>query len=281
MIKTRKRTQTKLYHYCSIDSFFHIMNSKSIWLSNSDQMNDSNENIWIERYFDIVNEELNDSKYDELKESAFNMYRWNSNPSYIFCLSARKDLLSQWRAYSNDGSGVSIGFDIKSLKIQKGIPSPNVNEESTLGLAKIEYLTYKQKKKVRDLCKKIKLDYEKVRERIDEILINLELGKSLIDWALIFKNSSFQEEKEWRIIHTPTDNYENPLDNLSDLKFRLSQNKIITYFEYNFKSDFDSNLIHEVVIGPKCKMTSDEIRLFLDKNNLAKTKITYSKSTYR
>ena len=34
---------------------------------------------------------------------------------YISCFSKKPDLLSQWRAYAEDGTGVSIGFDLKKL----------------------------------------------------------------------------------------------------------------------------------------------------------------------
>ena len=35
--------------------------------------------------------------------------------SYITCFSRNGDLLSQWRAYGDDGRGVSIGFNSKLL----------------------------------------------------------------------------------------------------------------------------------------------------------------------
>jgi hypothetical protein len=38
-----------------------------------------------------------------------------THSSYITCFSRKGDLLSQWRAYGDDGRGVSIGFDSKLL----------------------------------------------------------------------------------------------------------------------------------------------------------------------
>jgi hypothetical protein len=34
---------------------------------------------------------------------------------FVFCLSVRGDLLSQWRAYGEPGNGYSIGFDAPAL----------------------------------------------------------------------------------------------------------------------------------------------------------------------
>ena len=35
--------------------------------------------------------------------------------TYFCCFSESSDLLSQWRAYGNDGQGVAIGFNAKLL----------------------------------------------------------------------------------------------------------------------------------------------------------------------
>lgn len=243
-------------------------------------MNDSYENKWIENYFGIIREYFNESKYNELVKNSLDMYDWNSRPPFIFCFSASKDILSQWRAYSNDGQGVSIGIDTKYLNLKNESPAPNLYCHNTIGLQKIEYYNYSQKKKVEELCKSVKESFDKDSENY---MLSLNLAFSLVQWALIFKNMSFKEEKEWRIIHTPTDNdqYDESLENLSKLQFRASMGRIITYYSYNFLEKFNSKLIKEIVIGPKCKMRVEEMRQFLDYNNLNRTKITVSKSTYK
>lgn len=275
------RIPSKLYHYCSIDSFYHIVKSKSLWLSNSSQMNDSNENIWIEKYFDVIKNFFKDTKYQKLVKESLDIYKWNSNPPFIFCLSGSKDLLSQWRAYSQDGKGISMGFNTKNLKIKRELPTPNVYGHHTIGMAKVEYFSHSQKKKVLELCKMLKNSFDSETEEDEKLFLSLDLGISLVNWALVFKNSSFREEKEWRIIHTPTDSYEEPLAELSDLQFRLNNNRITTYYSYSFGEKFNSELIGEIVLGPKCQMNENEIQEFLNHHNLGKTKISISKSTYR
>jgi hypothetical protein len=37
-------------------------------------------------------------------------------PVFAFCLSSAGNLLSQWRAYSESGTGYSIGFESRTLK---------------------------------------------------------------------------------------------------------------------------------------------------------------------
>ncbi len=275
------RIPTTLYHYCSIESFYHIALSKSIWLCNSSQMNDAHENIWIENYFPIVKQQFAGAKYRSLLKDSFNMFKWNTDPPYIFCLSAVKDLLSQWRAYSQDGEGVAIGFSTKSLKMENEVPGRNVYAEKTFGLLKVEYKGNKQKKKVVDLCEAVKVQFDsKVKDK--KIYASMDLAFTLVDWSMIFKNPGFNEEKEWRIVHTPLGHsYDVPLDRLSELKFRLNRGRILTYFDYHFGDDFNSNLIKEIVLGPRCKMTEHEVRQFLTSNGLINTRITVSKSSYR
>ncbi len=275
-----KRIPEVLYHYCSIESFYHIITSKSIWLSNSTQMNDAYENIWIQDYFSMIKQYFGDKKYKNLLKESFEMFEWNSHPPFIFCLSAIPDLLSQWRAYSHDGQGVSIGFTTKYLKLKNLLPWPNSRADRTLGLINVEYDPEKQKKKIIALCKAAKDQFDSSDPK-DKLHSGLNFASTLVDYSMIFKNPSFKEEREWRIVHTPSEPYEVPLDKLSELKFRVNTNRILTYYAYNFRNDFNSNLVNEIVLGPKCKMTEHEVRQFLRKNGLEKTEVKISKSSYR
>jgi hypothetical protein len=100
----------------------------------------------------------------------------------------------------------------------------------------------------------------------------------------IYKNPSFSEEMEWRIIHSlfiPNAIIYEKNKSLSDIKFRPANNKIITYHEYNLDDKFNSKLIPEIVLGPKSKIDIPELELFLKANGLVNTKVIQSKSTYR
>ena len=51
----------KLYHYCSTDTFFKILNSKTIWMSDIFSMNDYLEFIW---FFEIIKKHKESKFYD-------------------------------------------------------------------------------------------------------------------------------------------------------------------------------------------------------------------------
>ena len=121
----------KFYHYCSLESFVSIISNKCLRLSDLSKSNDYMERKWI---MNIVGEALDKSLKEEgIKINLREDYRYNNGinshidyllsmlknyvikSSYITCFSRNGDLLSQWRAYGDDGRGVSIGFDSKLL----------------------------------------------------------------------------------------------------------------------------------------------------------------------
>ena len=55
-----------IYHYCSVDTFFKIIESRKLWLSNSNSMNDKFESIWIDKI-------IRDSK-DDIKNQYFSRF---------------------------------------------------------------------------------------------------------------------------------------------------------------------------------------------------------------
>ena len=107
------------YHYCSVDTFFNIMQTSTLRLGNPLSMNDSAEVIW---FLELVGEYVdNEESYKgiserwELVEKIMkDMIREIDFP-YILCLSRESDVLSQWRSYANDGKGVAIGIDVDRL----------------------------------------------------------------------------------------------------------------------------------------------------------------------
>ena len=162
-------------------------------------MNDSRENTWVEQHFNIINDFFKDLKYKKFIHISLEIYELNRNPCFIFCLSASKDLLSQWRAYSQDASGVSIGFRTKNL-----ILKTHPNDNSIFPIDKIKYDTSAQRNIILDLCNEMRDRFDSEQNEIKRFNLGLAFGLSLVNLALFFKNPNFKEEKEWRIIlHGP------------------------------------------------------------------------------
>ena len=117
-------------------------------------------------------------------------------------------------------------------------------------------------------CKGVKEQFDSEANPDKAFDLSMDLAFTLVDWAMVFKNPGFRDEKEWRIVHTPTDSYEVQVDALSPLRFWPKTDQIVSYYCYDFGVDFGSNLIPEIVVGPKCKMTMAALSHFLTANNL-------------
>ena len=104
-----------LYHYCSTETFHSIVKNRSIWLSSLTQSNDSKEGaVILEILIELANEaDLTLAAQGRLESALRGGFDFFDGLG--FCLSEEGDLLSQWRGYANDGTGVSIGFNREYL----------------------------------------------------------------------------------------------------------------------------------------------------------------------
>ncbi len=139
-----------LYHYCPVHSFKGIVESKSLWMSGLGTMSDFMEYKWLKRLALNRIEELASQKQwamnvEELPEKTKQRNRLlvldrqlRSVPAYDpFCVSFSSDgdVLSQWRAYTDDGKGFAIGFVANYLRG----PEKETPEEVCYDLADHEF----------------------------------------------------------------------------------------------------------------------------------------------
>ena len=100
----------QLYHYCSIPTALSILSNRSIRLSSLAHSNDSMEGRWTLLRIQELLTEKRLPKADISPTIEGLEYLLSRFDALGFCLSEKRDLLSQWRSYANDGSGFSIGF---------------------------------------------------------------------------------------------------------------------------------------------------------------------------
>lgn len=216
-----------IYHYCSIDTFMAIIQHKSLRLSDLNKTNDYMEKKWanklisevlkekIEEYGIEINLE-EDYWYDEQSSSHLQYFKneiervlYDERPILITCFSEEKDILSQWRAYGQDGTGVAIGFNNKIISL--------LDDKNDIIVKKIIYKEIKQKEKLGELIEATIL-YIRKMFKDDEFRIydsfNMFFQEEfdvfcevLIDYigqvGCTIKNPAFSEEKEVRIIYDP------------------------------------------------------------------------------
>jgi hypothetical protein len=223
-----------LYHYTSQDGLIGIFSNNEIWASKIRYTNDSSEFIQSLKYVKSeLNKELELAAKDLKEELLFLLDSIDHVDSVNICIcsfTTDGDLLSQWRAYSGNGVGYSIGFDGPTLAMA-------ARNESFI-LAKCIY------------------DQEIQETRLDEFvgrtLEQLKSGKYNIEaivnelclLASVMKNEKFQEEEEWRLLSEP-------LSVKRDrFKFRSGKATIIPYYCIPLNEENAIVKIREVVCGP-------------------------------
>lgn len=269
-----------LYHYTDLNAFLNIIQNKKIWLTGAHNLNDYQEINWTHNKVFLHLEQLKKStapsKIYQLQDYL------NNNKAmgiyYICSLSEKPDLLSQWRAYGQNGAGVSIGIKRTSLP-DFDIPKMTAAMPGNLTLQRIFYDESIQDNLIKEIINDALAS--------DADLKLSHAAANLHNLSSIFKNPAFSEEAEWRIINTVLVlanrlNYQSltPI-RISTSKYRVSGSKLINYFEYDFNKLNAQEIFSEIVLGPKSEISNLDLRLFLAENGLENIKITYSKASYR
>ena len=303
-----KKSPKTLYHYCNVNSFFNIIENRSIWLSDIEKSNDTLELSYIKKeYSNYVRQAIidfigyhitNDLPFDEDKLTAFSnvfseIHALPISKTWVFCLSEKGDLLSQWRGYADDGYGIAIGFDRKFFeKFVDTFWESRKEEPYLLWLSKINYSKYDMKKEIEKLINP--LEFGKcitLEEFANKIMQPLSQVDAI---APFFKDPSFKEEKEWRIafssiIGTECNysriNRETPVATLGGFAYFPIDKNLVSHLELKFKDL--KKAINKIILGPKCQVSINEMRYYLISKGLLRDindnsiKIINSSSSYR
>ncbi|MCI6939857.1 DUF2971 domain-containing protein [Desulfovibrio piger] len=260
-----------IYHYCSANTFKLILESKKMFLSDVGTMNDTLEGEW---YKNILYNEILKCGRNDIDDIIISINN-NLVNKYICCFSEGGDILSQWRAYADDGRGFSIGFDIDMMSIPNQLPMNSIYIDHTIGIFNVIYDIDIQKKMIKD-----GLDYIFNKDRISGTA-------SIARYSTIFKNPAFKEEREWRIIHTPLITYNQKdkfdfsvMSGVSECNFRITKFGLSPYFVWDF-SKLTPSPIKEIVIGPQNMTKEDVLRFFLFKLGITYVDIRRSEASYR
>lgn len=301
----RKRPKT-VYHYCSLDTFYSIFSNATIRLSNISKSNDSEEITYLlpkmRRFCTDLYSYYNDNLPDEYKlqddfvNKVFDLkFNQTSLNFYVMCFSEKPDLLSQWRGYANDACGVSIGFSTDLFyPLARSI-------RSSYNFSQVRY-------SLDDLYGQIKKYTKKVIEQnfTDDYRNNSLILMNVVDTTLstvlynsiLYKNPSFSEEKEWRLVYNPFGNIRRIMDKTSyydrmsemfiksterggfvrdSMTFHISNDKIVSHVDLSFAA-IKELFVNEIIIGSKANINDLDLELFLLSNGFNPKKLYIHKS---
>ncbi len=219
-------SEKNLYHYTGINGLKGIIESRTIWFSHINSLNDPNE---IQYGKKIINDILDDrrAKNNNSELEAFllnvsilvNTVGTTIHQPFIFCFCESPNVLSQWRSYGENGKGYCLGFNFSDKTYL--IPDiNNISEHYEPYLRKVIYVESEQKKLINTLIDRVVDAFLKSLEEIPDndknyysSAVSGYLTSSLIDMILTFKSEAFIEEQEWRLLRvTLADDYPNQIE---------------------------------------------------------------------
>lgn len=212
-----------------------------------------------------------------------------------FCLSEESDLLSQWRGYAGDATGVAIGFSTEYLNSLS--MASKSHDTPGFTLEKVEYESSSHEALVKPTYNNIKQLIENgALDRPTGLINNIgktdqEIKKNVTDIAearsklsreflslfpLLFclKSYAFREEREYRLLSYLVTEGEDTCS------YRVVGNRIVPYRKVEL-AELEPSPIVEVILGPKHGTPPKIVENFLKVNRYGPVKVKRSEASYR
>lgn len=249
------KTAGVLYHYTSQHTLWRIVESRTLWISNVYYMNDANEiRYGAELFRTVVAARHGQESTNEIKDFLSELGEWINQltgvPHYIFVfsLTEKGNLLSQWRGYTpRGGVGVSIGFSKARLEAAA--------KAKGLALVKCIYKWEEQSEilnaELESILSEFAVDSPSLqtsgRPPNQKYLPYLyRHSERLLKTFCRLKDPFFEEESEWRLVSRYYEKYTDP-----DIRFREAASTMIPFIEFELSGIHnDSRLFEQVYVGP-------------------------------
>lgn len=273
-----------LYHYCSMEAFEAIIRTGNIRLSDINMMNDFAEMKWGYGVFAAAASRILAKRKDDStlpRREFLDGINTHLSPTQLYihpliaCFSKNPDVLSQWRGYADNGSGVSIGFNAENLV------------KTCATFLNCEY------------------DFEEQIEQMEGRLIAAHsLGDEfsaqdhamhLFGYLPALKNPAFREEAEVRAVHLLTVELSEDGVELVDVggdafgkkvgggevQFGIRKNGVVAFLDIPYFDNEPNGTIAEVVMGPRNPNLPGNVSALLMRYGHKGVRIRQSTATYR
>jgi len=274
-----------LWHYTTFAGLQGIITSKTIWATEYRFLNDREEFQHARSMaLSVVEEEPEFTgegfpardMIGKAVSIAFNTGSLHEQRLRIMvaCFSEKGDQLSQWGRYGSDGTGVSIGLDLRQMRPPSDIGTAvtfapclykNADKRSILKAVVAQYRSKLQgcwdsfvKVARRDQIEAGRRDPELVWELIGkhskeqrQVIAegHAELQFNLLRIAPLLKHEGFSEEQEWRLV-LPIEAIKLPTRR--PFHFRAASNTLVPYIAYplNMENQEGPIACNSVIVGP-------------------------------
>lgn len=271
-----------LYHYCDANAFQSIVQNKELWFSDVFAMNDFSEMHWGYGVWESAASQMAGELSREFVDRIDKRIHETSKffLPLICCFSKDGDVLSQWRAYAQDGHGFAIGFSASELG---QLP------------ARALRVVYEKQPQI-DFAKNWLKSIHEV-EASEGFTFGTDFHRAVSFFAMdlcALKNPGFREELEVRYVHSLNiveengsrkfrDNGGVAFGNVApgrDVSFRMRDSVPVAYIKQDFYNGGDCNAIKRVVLGPKNLSRETGISLFLETSGIKGVEVVRSETSY-
>jgi hypothetical protein len=273
-----------MYHYCGAQAFTAMIQSRTIWHTAYSALNDATERKWGFAQFQNAADKLRKDCGAEFIDRITEIVRLTQDHTVamISSYSLNGDLLSQWRAYADDGRGFAIGFSSQELEMP----------------AKPLRVLYDRAAQRKELTNNIKHVFEVERRlgfKYDEQFRQhwFEFGLDLC----AYKHPSFAEEMEIRRVHISGLALSNeakriiPLGAIDgegvrrsgpvEIHFRVRNGVQVPYVVLDMTDGGKNSPTKEIVLGPRNPDEEANVQVFLANTGWSNVRIRRSEVPYR
>jgi Protein of unknown function (DUF2971) len=228
-----------LFHYTSLGSAEKIVQSRELWATNIYYLNDGSEfthGIRLMReYLATVAERSAAAREfrDDVSWTAFESPYLNV---FIVSFSETGDLLSQWRSYCPPNRGISLGLPAEALK--------SAAKRQGFDLVQCSYDLLQQQTVVKDVARRWMRKHKATRTDAARAAVASGFAASFARVAASFKDASFAEEREWRLVRFAS-------EESSGVRYREGSSTLIPYLVYQLPVDAKLRLVlPRIIVGP-------------------------------
>jgi hypothetical protein len=290
---TNKAPPQDLFHYTSEENLLNIIKSGTLWATECTFLNDESEfNSGVDIFREAC-EKFHDKLFIDAFTAVLKSWDDNSWMCFVISLSEHGDLLSQWRAYANNGTGCSIGLDTNCIRDRAGfgelvrINADQLPHDTTYfyHLLKVIYTKDEKETIATQFLRHAKQLFDSHRNEGGLVechslkLFILIVSMRIREFLISFKNEDFSEEREWRIVSLL--HKDDPA-----IEFRHTSYGLAPYTKINLSPRV--NIIKNklpligLILGPRSKTKSNTkgVNLFLSRMD-HELNVSTSKCTYR
>ncbi len=270
-----------LYHYTDLNALISILSNHDLWLTNSRFSNDDHEiTHGYEIALSVIKEKRGQSNNPEFKKYCDEVEELLSEPPqgvYICCFCEKDNLLSQWRSYGENGSGISIGFDPYGFTRFTGPDLPT----DEIGLMRLWKVFYKDEVKKDIVEKALDMNFEGYSNDPENRTVQTA-AESIHFFMPTFKDKDFAEENERRLIFTPSK------DCQVLPSYRFGREMLVPYYSLQSLIKYvtqttDPLPVKTVTVGPGIRknINKESIEMMLPQKDYSEVTVKVSDTPYR